>query len=331
VQDCLLAYTWVGPSFKNISHGRMLGIAVQAALINMPYKLMLSYFVLYVSIPKISAGKQRLGKVVTEIALVFILSVLLYRYSSHYILYAHIYGGVINEGHTLDIANVLVAVIDIGFIAGLAASIKFVRIQVAGKEREKSLMKEKLGAELKFLRNQTNPHFLLNTLNNIYFIAQRESPRTADLLEKLSSIMRYFLDQGPQSRILLSTELDFIRNYVELEKMRIRYPVNITFRLAGETENTMIPPMLLIPLVENVFKHGIDKTKEDNYIDIYLQVAERLHFEVINNTGDQPFSNGKGTGLKNLSDRLTILYGGGFKLETSRTGAVYTSRLNIPL
>jgi hypothetical protein len=199
------------------------------------------------------------------------------------------------------------------------------------KDQQETLLKQHAEAQLNLLKAQVQPHFLFNTLNNIYFIAQRESPRTADLLEKLSSIMRYFLDQGPQSQILLSVELDFIRNYVELEKMRIRYPVNITIRLSGETENTKIPPMLLIPLVENVFKHGIDKTKENNYVDIHLQVGERLYFEVINNTGDQPFINDKGTGLKNLSDRLSILYGDRFELETVQSGAIYTSRLTIPL
>jgi len=242
---------------------------------------------------------------------------------NHFVPHKEIYKPLFRNFLTTLISHTLVYIFSIAF----HFTLDFFRI----KDQQEKLLKQHAEAQLNLLKAQVQPHFLFNTLNNIYFIAQRESPRTADLLEKLSSIMRYFLDQGPQSRILLSTELDFIRNYVELEKMRIRYPVDITFKLSGETENTMIPPMLLIPLVENVFKHGIDKTKENNYIDIHLQVAERLHFEVINNTGDQPFNNGKGTGLKNLSDRLSILYGEGFGLETSRTGAVYTSRLNIPL
>lgn len=199
------------------------------------------------------------------------------------------------------------------------------------RDQQEKLLKQHAEAQLNLLKAQVQPHFLFNTLNNIYFIAQRESPVTADLLEKLSSIMRYFLDQGPQSRILLSTELDFIRNYVELEKMRIRYPVDINFSLSGDIDHTMIPPMLLIPLVENVFKHGIDKSKENNYIEITLRVTERLYFEVVNNTGDEPFDKGKGTGLKNLSDRLSILYGEDFELRSGREGAIYTSRLNIPL
>ena len=169
------------------------------------------------------------------------------------------------------------------FIFSIAFSFMLDFFSIKGQQEK--LLKQHAVAQLNLLKAQVQPHFLFNTLNNIYFIAQRESPVTADLLEKLSSIMRYFLDQGPQDRILLSAELDFIRNYIELEKMRIRYPVDIHFHLSGDMENTMIPPMLLIPLVENVFKHGIDKSKENNYIDITLQVTGRLDFEVCQQDG----------------------------------------------
>jgi len=242
---------------------------------------------------------------------------------NHFVPHREIYKPLFRNFVTTMITHTLVFIFSIAF----RFTLDFFKI----KDQQETLLKQHAEAQLNLLKAQVQPHFLFNTLNNIYFIAQRESPRTADLLEKLSSIMRYFLDQGPQSRILLSAELDFIRNYVELEKMRIRYPVNITIRLSGETDNTAIPPMLLIPLVENVFKHGIDKTKENNYIDISLRVGDRLYFEVINNTGDQPFNNGKGTGLKNLSDRLSILYGKEYSLEATRSGDIYTSRLNIPL
>src|SRR5258708_5808977 len=93
LQDTLLAYTWVGPAFKHISHNKMLGIAAIAALINMPWKLLASYFVLYVSIPRISAGKQQMGRMVTEVILVFVIAIAGYRYGSHYILYGIVYGG----------------------------------------------------------------------------------------------------------------------------------------------------------------------------------------------------------------------------------------------
>jgi len=201
------------------------------------------------------------------------------------------------------------------------------------KRQQDHLLKQHAEAQLSLLKAQVQPHFLFNTLNNIYFVAQRESPLTADLIEKLSSIMRYFLEQGPREEISLNAELDFIRNYIELEKMRIRYPVETTIDIRGDTTNIKIPPMLLIPLVENVFKHGIDKRASNNYLTIRLEIPDRLHFQVSNRTHNDPgqHSKGWGIGLNNLSKRLSILYGGNFVLESDHSKDMYTSNLIIPL
>ena len=201
------------------------------------------------------------------------------------------------------------------------------------KQQQEQLLKQHAEAQLNLLKAQVQPHFLFNTLNNIYFVAQRESPVTADLIEKLSSIMRYFLEQGPKQEIALTTELDFIRNYIELEKMRMRYPVKTTIELPEDLSVVKIPPMLLIPLVENVFKHGIDKREKNNYISIHLQISGRLEFCVCNRICKDHSDNGKswGIGLNNLSQRLSILYGDNFVLESHRSQDTYTSKLNIPL
>ncbi|HTI09916.1 MAG TPA: histidine kinase [Puia sp.] len=201
------------------------------------------------------------------------------------------------------------------------------------RRQQEKLLKQHAEAQLNLLKAQVQPHFLFNTLNNIYFVAQRESPVTADLIEKLSSIMRYFLEQGPKQEIALTTELDFIRNYIELEKMRMRYPVKTTIELPEDLSVIKIPPMLLIPLVENVFKHGIDKREKNNYISIHLQISGRLDFCVCNRICKDHSDNGKswGIGLNNLSQRLSILYGDNFVLESHRSQDTYTSKLNIPL
>jgi sensor histidine kinase YesM len=201
------------------------------------------------------------------------------------------------------------------------------------KRQQDQLLKQHAEAQLNLLKAQVQPHFLFNTLNNIYFVAQRESPLTADLIEKLSSIMRYFLEQGPKEEITLNAELDFIRNYIELEKMRIRYPVQTSIDIIGDTANVKIPPMLLIPLVENVFKHGIDKRASNNYLSIRLEIPDRLHFKVSNRIHNDPaqYSKGWGIGLNNLSKRLSILYGGNFVLESDHSEDMYTSHLIIPL
>ena len=310
VQDTLLAYNWVGPSFKNVSDTRMLGIAVQAALINMPWKLSLSYFVLYVSIPKISAGRQQMSRIVTELILVFVGCVIGYRAGSHYILYAKVYGGTISDGNTLGIANVIVATMDIGFIAGLAATIKFVRIQLEGKEREKSLVKEKLGAELKFLRNQTNPHFLLNTLNNIYGLARKKSDDTAEVVMKLSELLRFILYESSCDLITLADEIKVVEDYLELEMIRYNERLSVSFNKSLDSGCYKITPLLLLPFVENAFKHGISETRFESFIRIDVSVkGGKLNF-TIENTKDasQHGSNGASIGLINVKRQLELSY-----------------------
>ena len=208
-------------------------------------------------------------------------------------------------------------------------TIDFFRI----KQQQEILLKQHAQAQLDLLKAQVQPHFLFNTLNNIYFIAQRESPQTAILLEKLSNIMRYFIDQGSRDRISLASELQFIKNYIELEKMRIRYPVKINIKVNGIDDTIKIPPMLLIPMVENVFKHGIDKSKQNNFIDILVNVSEQLYFEVSNSSWNnvEEEKKGCGTGLKNLKDRLEILYPSNYSFTIRRDGERFTSTLMIPL
>lgn len=201
------------------------------------------------------------------------------------------------------------------------------------RQQQDKLLKQHAETQLSLLKAQVQPHFLFNTLNNIYFVAQRESPVTADLIDKLSFIMRYFLEQGPKQEIALTAELDFIRNYIELEKMRMRYPVKTTIELPEDLSIIKIPPMLLIPLVENVFKHGIDKREKNNYISIRLQISDRLDFSVCNRICQEHSDSGQGLGigLNNLSQRLSILYGNNFVLKSERSQDTYTSKLNIPL
>ena len=224
------------------------------------------------------------------------------------------------------ITNVMFFIFSIAF----RFTLDFFRV----KQQQESLLKQHAEAQLGLLKAQVQPHFLFNTLNNIYFVAQRESPLTADLIEKLSTIMRYFLEQGPREEIALTTELEFIHNYIELEKVRIRHPLETKIEIMDDASSVKIPPMLLIPLVENVFKHGIDKRSAYNYVFIRLHIRDgQLHFCVTNSMRpeNEPAGNGIGTGLDNLSKRLRILYGNGFELISSHTAHIFTSNLTIPL
>lgn len=202
------------------------------------------------------------------------------------------------------------------------------------KQRAEEMLAQKTQAELNLLKSQVQPHFLFNTLNNIYYEAYLEAPRTADLIERLSDIMRYFVDESPKEQVSLQTEIQFLENYIALEKIRIRYEIDLTFTLDETGKGCTLPPMLLITFVENIFKHGIDKSSSHNRIWIYLSCKnDKLMFTTSNTLADTTLTKGtsKGFGLDNLRKRLVLLYKNNFDLQTGYDGQLYKASLNIPL
>ena len=202
----------------------------------------------------------------------------------------------------------------------------------AVKQQSEEALLQRSQFELKLLKAQVQPHFLFNTLNNMYYEAYMEAPRTALLIERLSDIMRYFIDQNIQDMVSIETEVQFLDNYIALEKIRIMPEPELEF-LKDFRPDIQLPPMLLMTFVENIFKHGIDKISGSN--QIWIRIAEQdsyLIFETKNSINRHP---GKikptGLGLKNLRQRLSLLYGTDFALETSDDGRYFKALLKIPL
>jgi sensor histidine kinase YesM len=200
------------------------------------------------------------------------------------------------------------------------------------KQQTEEIIVQKSQAELNLLKSQVQPHFLFNTLNNIYYEAYKEAPRTAALIERLSDIMRYFVDESPRDDVAISTEVQFIENYIELEKIRIRHGVEIIFEKKYDLD-LRIPPMLFMTFVENIFKHGIDKSSIQNRVNISLiQQDNYLLFKTCNNVYDAPVNNQpNGFGIANLKRRLTMLYRDNFELFVNKTDDTFTAFLKIPL
>lgn len=200
------------------------------------------------------------------------------------------------------------------------------------KRKTEEMQQQHAQTELELLKSQVQPHFLFNTLNNIYYEAFREAPHTALLIEKLSDIMRYFVDESPKDKVNLSTEINFIENYIALEKIRIRHEIGLTFT-KDIIEDHRIPPMLLMTFVENIFKHGIDKSSTENQIAITLLCQDNhLIFNTRNELPRHPVVSGKrGSGIDNLRKRLILLYGDNFELKTERSDNHFNASLTVPL
>lgn len=196
-------------------------------------------------------------------------------------------------------------------------------------QKEQLLQKQTL-TELALLKSQVQPHFLFNTLNNMYAVAEEESPATAEMIEQLASIMRYFTHEAQKGTILLETELDFIKNYIALETTRMRFPLQVDMKVEVE-KKVQLSPMLLIPLIENVFKHGIDKRSASNILHFSIvQKERRLHINIVNNYY-QKEANTSATGLANLENRLHLLYANNYQLKTYANQTKFYTHLNIPV
>lgn len=200
-------------------------------------------------------------------------------------------------------------------------------------QKEQQALKEYTAqVELNLLKSQVQPHFLFNTLNNIYYLAHRESPKAAQSIEKLSNIMRYFSEEAFKPKIDLLTDIQFIQDYIDLERMRMRYPMKLDFKIWGNTTTVQVPPMLVIPLVENVFKHGIDKRSKGNGLLLHFFLTpQRLRAIVKNPKHALQSPTKENGGLNNLASRLKLLYGDSYQLIKDEQDGLFTIELNIPI
>lgn len=201
------------------------------------------------------------------------------------------------------------------------------------KESAQQLRIEKQEAELNYLKSQTNPHFLFNTLNNIYSLARDKSDLAPESILRLSKILRFMLYETGGEFISIDQELKIINDYIALEKLRYDESLHINFNYDIEDMKQALPPLLLIPLVENAFKHGVSETREQPFVDIHLSVnARQLEFFVKNST--ENFSDEQSVkeniGLSNLRRQLELLYKD-FNLSVQQGESVFTASLKINL
>jgi hypothetical protein len=179
------------------------------------------------------------------------------------------------------------------------------------KQTAQQLRIEKQQAELNYLKSQTNPHFLFNTLNNIYSLARDKSDLVPETILRLSKILRYMLYEAGGQYIAIEDELKIMGDYISLEKLRYDDSLRINFNYDVEDMKQALPPLLLIPLVENAFKHGVSETRNQPFVDIHLSVVKRQLAFFVRNSTEESLGDGKvkeNIGLSNLRRQLELLY-----------------------
>jgi sensor histidine kinase YesM len=220
------------------------------------------------------------------------------------------------------------------FVYAISTAIRITGEWFKNEKQKKDMENEKLNSELAFLKSQVNPHFLFNILNNICSLARKKSDDTENAIIKLSHIMRYMLYESKDEKVSLEKEVEYLQNYIELQRLRISDKVDINFSIAGDPESGMIEPMLLIPFVENAFKHGVSYLEESK-IDISLKIERAaLIFKVENfkiRKNADAVQMESGIGLRNVLRRLDLLYPGKHVITINEDGTKYIVDLKITL
>ena len=229
-----------------------------------------------------------------------------------------------------------VNVIMSGFFAVTCVGLlKFVEDYFELEARSRELENQQLISELQFLKAQINPHFLFNTLNNLYYLAVSESSRTPEVIAKLSGMMRYMLYDSNHPLVPLSKEIEYIENYLSLERLRLDDRVPITFEVEGQVEGVRIAPLILITFLENAFKHGVSGAADDVFITVRLDVNEgSCHYRVTNSklaADSKTLSEKSGIGLQNVRRRLELSYPDRYELQTDETEDRYRVDLQLQL
>lgn len=333
-----LVYLPINAVLSCILRGAPLDTEFYTALIgeafSLPVKLLFVYFIFYYIIP-IYLERSKIWQLVGLLLLAFVAATALYLLEVAWIYFPIRYPG--KEINVFSFKGTLLTVFDLFITLAAAGTVKLLRMHYKSLEFEQELLREKLQSELNFLRAQTNPHFLFNTLNNLYVLARKKSDKTADAIMMLSQIMRFVLYECRAPRIAVGEEAQVIKDYIELEKLRYNQRLQVDYATEMDDPNTLIAPLLLLPFVENSFKHGASGTTGNVVIHIDLALRDRtLVFNVKNTVDadeDVPASgqNTGGIGMKNVQRQLDLLYPGHYELYTKREKGVFEAELKIRL
>ncbi|MFK7811944.1 MAG: sensor histidine kinase [Maribacter sp.] len=192
------------------------------------------------------------------------------------------------------------------------------------------LKNEKAKTELLHLKSQVNPHFFFNTLNNLYGLVGKDPDKAQILILKLSDMMRYSIYEGEREFVTLEEEVVYLKNYVQLHKMRYHKKIEVQFEENIKNPGFHVMPLLFILLLENAFKHGVENLRKHAFINIALTANEsEVHFSVTNNFDADEISKESGIGLKNLKRRLELAYPDKHSLSLKKKGDIYKAQLSL--
>lgn len=237
------------------------------------------------------------------------------------------------EYKPFDINHIVAVCIGELYVLAIASSLYLTLIWLKERERNRAIMEDQSKMKLKYLKNQIQPHFFFNTLNNLYALSLESSDKVPDVIIKLSKLMEYVLyDIEETTLVPLIKEFDYIQNYIEIEKLRFNN-VEVRINIESNIEDVKVPPLLFISLIENAFKHGgINNDNLKIQINCKTINGSKLDFEILNNfVLSQKVKEKKGIGLANIRKRLNLLFESDYILKQKIKLNYYIIQLQIPI
>jgi two-component system, LytTR family, sensor histidine kinase AlgZ len=287
----------------------------------------LNYFIL---LPRFLAGKK-LWKYLMEFLGIFIFFIAGRLYLERFLIDGYTY-----QEKYLYTPRFIVQISAVAlFIVIFVAMLRFAQEWFELESKKRAIENEKLTAELNFLKAQINPHFLFNTLNNLYYLAFTQSPNTTEVIAKLSQMMRYMIYDSNHPKVMLSKEIEYMQNYVSLEKLRLNNQIPICFKIEGNPDQILIAPLIFITFLENAFKHGVSNNQSGSWVNVSIRISEKECVYKVENSkiasNGQAHAGKSGIGLQNVQRRLALSYPGKYELKTDDLSDRYSIQLNLSL
>lgn len=276
--------------------------------IYLPVKIAFTYFTLYFLLPNFLLPGKYASFFVWLLAASFVAGVI-QRYVAFNIDYPIYYPDALRDPF-FYLPKIMKMIVSIYPVTFFAVAIKLLKYWYANQHAQQVLTQEKLKAELNFLKTQIHPHFLFNTLNNLYALTLKKSDRAPETVLKLSELINYMLYECASDDVLLSKEIKFIRNYIDIEKMRYGDKLDVDLRVSGEVNERKIAPLILLPFVENCFKHGASEELQQSWVKITVDLQPRITIVKVENnkSSENGHSTKEGIGIQNVKRRLDLLY-----------------------
>ncbi len=311
--------------------------SLPSALVWLPYQMGVAYVLLYGIIPQFLQKKYQVAVfLLISWLLLGILGNFLFRYFVFIPFRNHTNPLVNFEHSTYRVAFTINSYMLTNAVAFVSAIPKILRYHYQKERANQQLLRETRTIELQLLKSQIHPHFLFNTLNNLYSLTQKQSDQAPEIVLKLTGLLHYMLHECNAPEVYLSKEIDVIQDYIELERLRYGKRLTIHTHIEGDLEQKKIAPLLLIPFVENAFKHGAAEQISQACIDLQLVVEENnLFFELENsqNVPETELINHHlgGIGLKNVKKRLDLIYPNQYDLTLESQKEKFIVGLKITL